>query len=201
MLASGRDSSLLRPIRVYGCRLFRALIETGWYSDATPSAGEAAMRRYRHAAIMLAGLCLIALAGCATQSSGTVAQASVPPLQPGQARVWILRQANPPAGNVDAADPMVFANGAPLGQSKEGTAFFHDFPPGSYRFAVQPYGTPTGQTVAMQLAPGMQSYLQVQAAPNWQIGSSVGGGSFTLLVMTPEIAQQYLPTLAYQGQR
>ena len=159
------------------------------------------MRRHRRLTAMLVGLCLCSGYGCAPQSTGTVAQANVPPLPAGQARVWILRQANPPAGNVDAADPTVFVNGASLGQSKEGTAFFRDFQPGAYRFTVQPYGTPTGQSESVLLAPGMQSYFQVQAVPNWQIGSSAGGGSFAILVMTPEIAQQYLPRLTYLGER
>lgn len=150
---------------------------------------------------LLLGVCLVAIAGCAPQSADTVARANVPAVAPGQARVWVLRQQDPPAGNIDAADPMVSANGAPIGQSRQGTAFFRDFPPGSYRFTVQPYGTPTGQGLTVQLASGMQTYLQVQAVPNWQLGSSVGGYSFTVSATSPEIAQQYLPTLTYLGAR
>ena len=55
--------------------------------------------------------------------------------------------------------------------------FFHDFPPGSYKFKVQPYGTPTGESDRLQLAAGMQTYLQVQAVPNWEQGSTAGGWS------------------------
>jgi len=40
------------------------------------------------------------------------------------ARIWVLRQADPPQGNLEAASPIVFANGAPLVDSKEGTVFF-----------------------------------------------------------------------------
>jgi hypothetical protein len=155
------------------------------------------MRRLR----LAFGFCLLGIAGCAPQPGSTVTQASAPPLAPGQGRVWVLRQQDPPGGNIDAADPMVSANGAPIGQSRQGTVFFHDFPPGSYRFTVQPYGTPTGQSLTVQLAAGMQTYLQVQAVPNWQLGSSVGGYSFTVLATSPEVAQQYLPTLTLVGGR
>ncbi len=159
------------------------------------------MRRHRATGRLLAGFCFLAFAGCAPQSTTTVAQANIPAVAPGQARVWVLRQQDSPGGNIDAADPMVSANGAPIGQSKEGTAFFHDFPPGAYRFTVQPYGTPTGLGVNVQLASGMQTYLQVQAVPNWQLGSTVGGYSFTVLATSPEVAQQYLPTLTMVGAR
>src|SRR5262249_53781717 len=57
------------------------------------------------------------------------------------ARVWVLRQPSASGGNVAAADPMVYVNGAPLARSAQGTVFFHDFQPGTYRFTVQPYGT------------------------------------------------------------
>jgi hypothetical protein len=149
------------------------------------------MRRLRIAL----GFCLLATAGCAPQPGPSTSLASVPAVAPGQARVWVLRQQDPPGGNIDAADPMVSANGAPIGQSRQGTVFFHDFPPGSYRFTVQPYQTPTGLGLTVQLAAGMQTYLQVEAVPNWEQGSSVGGWSFAVLATSPEVAQQYLPTL------
>jgi hypothetical protein len=77
------------------------------------------------------------------------------------ARVWFFRQADPPGGDVYAAVPIVYANGAPVGNAPQGTVFFHDFPPGKYRFTVQPFGTPTREHDTLQLMPGMQSYVQV----------------------------------------
>jgi hypothetical protein len=159
------------------------------------------MRSIREIAVASLGLCLLMLAGCAPPSASTASQGQGPPLGPGMARVWFLRQADPPAGNLEAARPMVSANGAPIAESKEGTAFFHDFPPGPYKFKVQAFGTPAGESDRLQLAPGMQTYLQVQAVPNWEQGSTAGGWSFAVLTMTPQLAQQYLPTLTNLGQR
>lgn len=164
------------------------------------------MRGNHPTAAMWLGLCLAVLglavlAGCAAPSTATAPPASVPALEPGMARVWFLRQSNPPGGNIEAADPMIFANGAPIARSKEGTVFFHNFPPGTYRFTVQPYGTPAGQVATVQLAAGMQTYLQVQGVPNWEEGSPVGGGSFAVLTMAPELARQYLPTMTDLGPR
>src|SRR5215472_15870304 len=144
---------------------------------------------------------LMLLAGCAAQPTGTTPQATVPALQPGMARVWVLRQPNAPGGNVEAADPMVYTNGAPLAQSAQGTAFFHDFSPGTYRFTVQPYGTPANLVDTLQLPPGMQAYVQVQAVPNWEMGATGAGASFAVLTMSPQEAQSYLQTMTNLGQR
>jgi hypothetical protein len=157
------------------------------------------MRRQHLIAGWCYGLCLLVLAGCAPPSPQTALQ--IPPLEPGMARVWVLRQSNPPGGNIDAADPMVSANGAPLAQSREGTAFFHNFQPGTYRFTVQPYGTPSGQHTTLRLAPGTTRYLQVEWVGNWEEGSTVGGASFAVLNMSPGLAEQFLPTLTYLGPR
>jgi hypothetical protein len=157
--------------------------------------------KYRHMAPVWLGLCLLAAAGCAPQQTAAVSQAPIPPVDPGMARVWFFRQADPPGGNVFAADPMISANDAPIAQIRQGTAFFHNFPPGRYKFKVQAYGTPTGERDPLQLAPGTQSYLQIEWVPNWQTGSSVGGSSFVVQTTSPEIAQQYLPTLTNLGQR
>jgi hypothetical protein len=96
---------------------------------------------------------------------------------------------------------MVYANGAPLARSAQGTVFFHDFQPGTYRLTVQPYGTPANLVDTLQLAPGAQAYVRAQAVPNWEMGSTAGGASFAVLTMSPAEAQPYLQTMTYLGQR
>ena len=115
------------------------------------------MTNYRFSAWTAFCLGLLTLAGCAAQPTGTASLASAPALQPGMARLWLLRQPDAPGGNVAAADPMVYANGVPLARSAQGTVFFHDFQPGTYRLTVQPYGTPANLVDTVQLAPGTQS--------------------------------------------
>jgi hypothetical protein len=159
------------------------------------------MRRYRFSTQMCSCLGLVALAGCAAQPTGTASQAPVAALQPSMARVWVLRQPSAPGGNVAGADPMVYANSAPLAQSAQGTVFFHDFQPGTYRFTVQAYGTPANLVDTLQLASGTQAYVQVQAVPNWEEGSAGGGASFAVLTMQPAEAQQYMRDMTNLGQR
>jgi hypothetical protein len=132
------------------------------------------IHKYGFSALMWFGLGLLALADCAPQPTGTAPLASAPTLPPDMARLWVLRQPSAPGGNLAAADPMVYANGAPLAQSAQGTVFLHDFQPGTYRLTVQPYGTPANLVDTLQLAPGTQAYVQVQAVPNWEQGSTAG---------------------------
>ena len=73
--------------------------------------------------------------------------------------------------------------------------------PTPYRFTVQAYGTPTNVVDTLQLAPGTQAYVQVQAVPNWQLGATGGGASFTVLTMSPQEAQAYLQTMTNLGKR
>jgi hypothetical protein len=144
---------------------------------------------------------LLGLAGCmAEQAEKSWQQASIPPLQPGMARVWVLRMPSE-AGVISGADPMVFANGAPLAQSTVFTVYYHDFPPGPYRFTVQAYGTPAHLVDNVVLAPGTDTYVQVQAIANWQLGSTAGGSSFAVMTMSPQEAKSYLPTMKYLGER
>jgi hypothetical protein len=46
----------------------------------------------------------------------------------------------------------------------------------------------------------MEAYVQVQAVPNWELGSA-GGASFAVLTMSPAEAQSYLPTMTNLGHR
>jgi hypothetical protein len=166
------------------------------------------MRKFGLAMPVLVVLCLPMLAGCAPQAGVTTAQAEVPPLPPGAARVWFFRGWDAPSGQsfVYAAAPVIFVNGAPIGDIPVGSDFFRDFPPGTYRFTVQPYGLPTPQETTLQLAAGTQSYLQAQWIASWQVGYPQAGWSFApntfaILTTSPQVAQAYLPTLTYLGQR
>jgi hypothetical protein len=115
-----------------------------------------------------------------------------------------LRPSASANGEVWGAAPIVYANGSPLGQISPNSAFYLDLPAGTYSFAVQPYGESTGGTDTVQLAPGSQTYLEVQWAPTWEMGYASGGRgdqshAFFVLNMAPQLAQAYLQTLHYLG--
>jgi hypothetical protein len=164
------------------------------------------VRRYLLTMPLLLGFCLMALADCASQNSATVAQSQIRPVDPGMARVWFLRGSITPNGAVQAFAPMIYANGAPVANIPIGTGFYRDFAPGAYRFTVEPYGLPTSQATVLQLAPGMQAYLQVDWVASWTQGYAPASWSFApnmfaILTMAPQLAQAYLPTLSYLGER
>jgi hypothetical protein len=166
------------------------------------------MGRYGLVLPLLVTLGLGVLSDCAPQATVTSAQAQIPAIAPGTARVWFLRGWDAPSGQgyVYGAAPIVFANGAPVGNLPVGSGFFRDFPPGTYRFTVQPFGLPTSQAATVQLAAGTQSYLQAQWIASWQEGFpeadfSFAPNTFAMLTMAPQVAEAYLPTLAYLGQR
>jgi hypothetical protein len=163
------------------------------------------------AALRLAVLlvaCILVFAGCAPQATVTASQAEIPAIAPGSARVWFFRGWDAPSGQgyVYAATPSVFANGALVGDLPVGSSFFRDFSPGTYTFTVEPYGLPTPQATTVQLAAGTQSYLQAQWVASWEFGYpeadySFAPNTFAVFPASPQVAQAYLPTLSYLGQR
>ena len=101
---------------------------------------------------------------------------------------------------------MIYANGAPIATIPQGTGFYRDFAPGTYKFTVQPYGLPTPQATTLQLAAGTETYLNVDWVASWTQGYapasySFAPNTFAILAMAPQVAQAYLPTLGYLGER
>ncbi len=164
------------------------------------------MRQFRLAIPTVVALCLIALAACA-QPVQTVSPAQVPPGKPGTARVWFYRPSlTPQFGAVQAFSPLIYANGAPIAAISPGTAFYRDFAPGTYRFTVQPLGLPTSQATTLDLAPATVNYLDVDWIASWTQGYppaswSFAPNTFGILSMSPQVAEAYIPTLAYLGAR
>jgi Protein of unknown function (DUF2846) len=147
-------------------------------------------------------LALWLLAGCAAQPATTASdRPAAPPLAAGAARLWFLRQPDPTSGNIYASSPMIFVDRKPFAQISQGTYFFHDFAPGRYRLSVQAFGTPVGQHAVLHLDAGTETYVQVLATADWELGNVVGNWSFAILPMSPVVARQYLPILTDLGQR
>jgi hypothetical protein len=166
------------------------------------------MGKYSLAVGLLLVVGLVTVADCAPEATVASSQTQVPAPAPGTARVWFLRAWDAPSGQtyVYAAAPVIFANGAPIGDLRVGTSFVRDFAPGTYTFTVQPYGLPTPQATTLHLAAGTQTYLQAQWIASWQVGYpeadfSFAPNTFAILTMSPQVAQAYLPTLTYLGQR
>ena len=130
------------------------------------------MSKYALAAPVLVVACLLMLADCTPQAKVTAAQAQIPAIAPGTARVWFLRGWDAPSGQgfVYGAAPVIYANSAPVGDMPTGSSFFRDFPPGTYSFTVEPIGLPTPQAATVQLAAGTQTYLQAQWVASWEFG-------------------------------
>lgn len=150
----------------------------------------------------LVGACLVAFTGFAPPAGAAVETAAVPSLDPGMARIWFLRPSGDRLSNV-GADPTIYTNGASIGEMAANTDFFRDVRPGTYRFSVQAYGTPTGQSVTLQLGAGTQTYLEVQWAPRWELGYAGSGRgpqdhAFAVFPIAPQVAQAFLPTLNYR---
>lgn len=156
--------------------------------------------------LALASLLIVlsgAVLGCAAQSLApgrTVAQtaSTIPPLAAGLARVWFLRQYQP---SVSLRTPMMFVNGAPLASSVPGTALFRDLPPGTYTFTVETCTVDTNQAATLNLAPGSQITLEVQALRGFATLDCPVDDTFYMRAIPPERAQLYYAQLTYLGAR
>src|SRR5260370_39548749 len=130
------------------------------------------VRKYRLLIPMLLGL--VALAGSMPAAMAAPETPQVARQSPGRARVWFLRAAGANSYALGAA-PMIYANGTPVADIPANVGFYRDFAPGTYSFTVQPYGSPNNKADTVQLAPGTQTYLEVQWVPTWEEGYSTGG--------------------------
>ena len=138
-------------------------------------------------ALILLGLCLLAPSACPPPGDVSRSQAQIPPIAPGMARVWFLRDKDPQEAR---GAPIIYANVQPVARSEPGAASFRDMPPGHYRFTIQSFGEPTGYK-EVQLAPGSQTYLDIQWGESWLHGRP-GDNTFYPITMSPELGQAYL---------
>src|ERR1700751_3738528 len=122
------------------------------------------MSKYALAGPALLVACEHLRASAAPPTKETTSHGQISAIAAGSARVWFFRGWDSLSGQgfVFGAAPVIYANGAPVGDIPTGSSFFRDFPPGTYSFTVEPIGLPTAQAATVQLAAGTQTYLQAQ---------------------------------------
>ena len=95
---------------------------------------------------------------------------------PGYARVWILRQYEP---SESLRTPVMYINGASIGASQPGTIFYRDLPAGAYQVTVDSCTKDVGQDANLNLAPGMQVYLEIQSLSSSMRSIALSGSRLT----------------------
>ena len=137
------------------------------------------------------------LAAFAILVAGLSANAQTPPpvgtasVVPQIARVWFYRDLNP---NESLAEPLVRIDGAVIGTSEPGAAFYRDLAPGRHRLSVDSYYNDKYQTIEVDAVPGAELYVRV--VPNGDFvegGGEFSGGyhrnSYVLWLYPPEVAR------------
>jgi hypothetical protein len=148
----------------------------------------------------LAGGALALLApaiGCAFAPKTEAA--AIPPIPPGEARVWFYRDFLPSETlNMTA----VTMNGATVGYAQLGGAFYRDVPPGGYHIAANSYGTDMSQTTDLALAPGQEAYIKIESLRSWASygeRNPIGRDTFYARQVPVEIARAGVAHATFYG--
>lgn len=138
--------------------------------------------------------CLLALCGWVGPGFGATPN-QAPPLPPGQARVWFLRQLLP--GSI-VTPPTIYVNGAPIARIAQGTAFYRDFAPGQYTFSPENCLRQAGTAQTMTLRPNTQYALLVQQDDNGAWNCYPHQVSYLQQVEPQQVPYEFAP-LTYLG--
>lgn len=126
--------------------------------------------RVARAAILLLAL---ALGACAAggPTFGSAA-ATIPPLPPGEARIFFYRWLEP----YETLTPTTaYLNGNPVGVTEPGAVLYRDVPPGKYLVSVFSEGIYPNQFKTIELRAGEVAYARVESLSSW-VPCGTGGG-------------------------
>jgi hypothetical protein len=138
---------------------------------------------------------LLAAAACAPTPA---AQTAPPPLAPGLARVWIVRELEP--GTALYA-PYVTVDGVSMGISPQSTAFYRDLPPGRHVFDVENCLRHPEAARVLDLRPGEVASLQVTSLENYAGWDCHPIDAYYLSPVPDQARPWYLARLNYLGAR
>jgi hypothetical protein len=130
--------------------------------------GECAGLAARWSRRVVQGGLLLAAASCAQPA--VTASVAIPPIPPGEARIWVYREYEP-SESLNMTEVTINGAGAGYAQAAGG-AFYRDVPPGHYHIAATSWGTDVNQSANLDLAAGQEAYVEIQSLRSW---SSAGG--------------------------
>jgi len=144
---------------------------------------------------------MLGLAGCARLPP--TASYAIPPVPAQEARIWFYRDLDP---NGSMATPYIRLNGAAVGVSQAGGAFYRDVPPGHYHISADSYLPDPIMTRDVDLASGQEAYAKVLSLDNWIQGGGQDAGSeyhrdtFYVWLMPPEVARPRVAQSSFYGE-
>jgi hypothetical protein len=146
----------------------------------------------RSAALRLPGvMLLLVVAGCAPQAPASSYLAS--PIAAREARIWFYRSGSP-SGSIETR--LVRLNGATVGASEFGCAFYRDVPPGHYHITVDTRGDDSTQVADVDVTVGQQAYAKITSLRN----PVIDGDDLFYVWLTPEKpAEAEIATLYFAG--
>lgn len=109
----------------------------------------------------------------------------VPPVPPGEARVWFMRELEP---GTAMYSPKIFVDGRPIGQSSQSTMFYHDVAAGQHVFDVENCMQTQGSARALNLAPGEVVSLQVTSLQGYTAWHCYPSDAYYLSPMSAQAA-------------
>jgi hypothetical protein len=149
----------------------------------------------RWARRVVQGGLLLATASCAQPVVTT--PLAIPPIPPGEARVWFYREFIP-SESLNMTE--VTMNGGYVGYSQLGGAFYRDVPPGHYHIAVSSFGVDFSQSSNVDLAAGQEAYVRVESLRSWVEGfMNFQRDTFYARLMPAQIARAEIAHSRFDG--
>ena len=150
--------------------------------------------------LLLATAAFAALTASGCARGPTVASATIPPIPPGAARIWIYRNFDP-SESLNVAP--VSINGAFAGYAQPGGgAFYRDVRPGRYHVAVASYGIDTDQSSNVELAARQEAYIRIETLNAWTTGGDLNSfkrDTFYARLAPPRLARAEIAGVRYYG--
>jgi hypothetical protein len=133
----------------------------------------------------------------------TTRSVAIPPIPPGQVRIWIYASPESTMPNNYPITQAITLNGAKVGYLTLGAAFYRDVPPGHYVIAAPGFYSDSldpSQKATVDLAAGQDIYLQLEAL-GWTNGGSDSGNVnvYYIRPMPPQTGYTAVAQLAFLG--
>jgi hypothetical protein len=120
----------------------------------------------------------------------------IPPIPPGQARVWIYRDSQPTAPFEHRGVEAVTLNGGNVGYEQVGQGFYRNVAPGHYTIAAPSLGIDTDESATVDLAAGQEAYFKIGAI-GWPGGGENILDVYNIRLMPPQNARTAVAQLAF----